>query len=188
MDLKEAFQTALDFEQKGHKIYAQTANKTNNPLVEKTFRYLADQELIHIEEIKEYIKRLNNGDKVELKGDTLEDTKKFFTTTLKEFKEKTELSDDDLKAHETALELEQNSYNFYKQQHNKTDDEVLRNSKKISGTQKIPKEFFRELKKFFKWLMEQENAHYELIQKAYEYIKNPIGFYTEEEKWMAEGG
>ncbi len=168
MQLREAFQTALDFEQKGHKIYQETANKTNNPLVEKTFRYLADQELIHIEEIKGYIKKLNSRNKVKLKGDALEDTKKFFTTTVKEFKEKTKLSDDDLKVHEIALELEQNSYNFYKEQKDNPYD--------------------KEIKKFFKWLMGQENTHYELIQKAYEYIKNPIGFYTEEEKWIADGG
>ena len=164
MDLKQALQTALDFEQKGHKIYEETSNSTKNPIVAKTFRYLADQELIHIEEIKEYIEK----ESIELKGDKLQETKKFFTTTVKEFKEKTQLSDDDLKAHETALELEQNSYNFYKEQHDKSDNE--------------------ELKKFFKWLMDQENNHYELIQKAYNYIKDPIGFYTEEEAWIVDGG
>ncbi len=168
MDIKEALKTALDFEQKGHTIYEETSNNTKNPIVAKTFRYLADQELIHIEEIKEYIEQLNNGNQIELKGNTLEDTKKFFTTTVKEFKEKTELSDDDLKAHETALELEQDSYNFYKEQHNQLSNE--------------------EIKEFFKWLMEQENTHYELIQKAYDFIKNPVGFYTEEEAWMVDGG
>ena len=168
MGLKESFNTALDFEKKGYKIYEEIANKTKNPIVARTFGYLADQELIHIEEIKEYIKRLNNGHKVELRGDTLEDTKTFFTMTVKEFKEKTELSDDDLKAHESGLHLEKESYNFYKKQHDSTDD--------------------KELKKFFKWLMKQENVHYEFIQKSYEYIKNPVGFYTEEEKWMADGG
>lgn len=168
MELKKAFQTALDFEQKGHKIYEEIANKTKNPIVAKTFRYLANQELIHIEEIKEYIEKLNNGHKVGLRGDKLKETQKFFNITIKEFKKKTELSRDDLKAHETALELEQKSYDFYKKQYDRTKD--------------------KELKKFFKWLMEQENTHYELIQKAYEYIKNPIGFYTEEEKWIVDGG
>ena len=168
MDLKQALQTALDFEQKGHTIYEETANKTQNIMIAKTFRYLANQELFHIEEIEEYIKQLNNGHKVKLKGDEPPDTKKFFTMTVNQFKEKTELSDDDLKAHETALELEQKSYNFYKEQYGKTED--------------------NEAKRLFKWLMGQENAHYELIQKAYEYIKNPVGFYTEEEKWMADGG
>jgi rubrerythrin len=167
MDLKKAFQTALDFEQKGHDIYEEISNKTNNPIVSKTFRYLANQELIHIEEIKEYLEKLNNGNKIELKGDTLEDTKKFFTLTTKEFKEKTELSDDDLKAHETALELEQNSYNFYKEQHDNTEDQ--------------------EAKNFFKWIMDQENTHYEFVRKAYDYLKDPVGFYTDEEEWIVEG-
>ena len=55
MDLKQAFQKALDFEQKGLRIYEETAKKTKNPIVSKTFSYLAGQELIHIEEIKEYL-------------------------------------------------------------------------------------------------------------------------------------
>jgi len=163
MDIKEALQTALDFEVKGKKIYEETAVKTKNPIVAKTFNYLAEQELHHVKEIKEY----TENEKIEMKGDKLEDTKKFFSMTVKEFKEKTELSDDDIKAHETALELEQNAYDFYKEQHEKTDNE--------------------ELKKFFKFLMEQENAHYELVQKALEYIKDPAGFYAEEEGWLLEG-
>jgi len=163
MDLKKAFQTALDFEQKGHKVYEETAKKTKNPIVAKTFEYLAKQEVNHIEEIKKYIQQ----QKIELKGDKMEDTQEFFSMTTKKFKEKTELSDDDLKAHETALELEQKSYEFYKEQHDLTKDE--------------------KLKQFFKWIMMQENAHYEFIQKAYDYINDPIGFYSHEEKWVVEG-
>jgi len=109
MGLKEAFQEALDFEQKGRAIYEETSKKTKNPVVAKTFSYLSEQELLHINEIKGYLEKLDDGNKVELKGDTLEDTKRFFNTTVKQFKEKAELSDDDVKAHETALELEQRS-------------------------------------------------------------------------------
>jgi len=163
MELKKALQTALDFEEKGHHIYEEVSNKTENQIVEKTFRYLANQELIHIEVIKEYIKE----EKIELKGDKLKETKKFFSTTIRKFKEKTELSNDDLKAHETALELEQKSYDFYKEQREKTAD--------------------KDLNKFFSFLMEQENNHYGLVQKAYNYIKNPDAFYAEEEKWVVEG-
>ena len=168
MDLREAFQTALEFEQKGHDIYAATAGKTVNPIVKRTFNYLAQQEIYHIKEIKEYVKKLDDGHKVELLGDTAEQTKQFFTMTTQQFKQKTELSNDDIKAHETALELEQSAYDFYKEHHAQTDD--------------------ADLRKFFHFLMKQENAHYEFIQKSYEFIKNPIGFYTEDEKWMADGG
>jgi len=167
MDLKQALKTALDFEQKGHDLYEETSNNTKNPIVAKTFRYLANQELFHIEEIKEHIEQLNNG-KIELKGDTLEKTKEFFTTTVKEFKEKIGLSDSDMNAHETALELEQSAYDFYKKQHSTVES--------------------MELKNFFKWLMDQENAHYELIRKAYDFIKDPAAFFAEEEAWMVDGG
>ena len=163
MELKEALKTALDFEVKGKKIYEAAAAKTKNPIVAKTFSYLAEQELHHVNEIKEYTEK----EKIELKGDRLEDTKKFFSMTVKEFKEKTGLSEDDIEAHETALELEQNAYDFYKEQHDKAGSE--------------------ELKKFFRFLMEQENAHYVLVQKALDYIKDPAGFYTEEEGWLLEG-
>jgi len=163
MELKKALEIALDFEQKGYDVYKRVAGKAKNPIVAKTFKYLAEQELNHIEEIKGYIAE----EEIELKGDKLEGVKKFFSMTVEEFKEKTELSDDDLKAHETALELEQKSYDFYKEQYEQTGKE--------------------ELKRFFKFLMEQENAHYELIQKAHNYIKDPEGFYVDEEKWIFEG-
>ena len=163
IDIKKALQTALNFEEKGHHIYEGISTKTENPIVAKTFRYLANQELIHAEVIKEYMEK----EKIELKGDNLKETKKFFSMTVKEFKERAELSDDDLKAHETALELEKRSYNFYKTQSERTTN--------------------KELKKFFGFLMKQENNHYEFVQKTYEFIKNPVGFYTEEEKWLVEG-
>ncbi len=167
MELKEALETALDFEKKGHKIYEEVSNKTDNRIVSKTFRYLANQELVHIAEINEFIQIIKNGEDIELKGDKLEDTKKFFSMTVNEFKEKTELSSDDIKAHQTALGLEKNAYNFYKEQLAKTKD---------------PK-----AKRFFEWVMNQENAHYQLIQNAYGYIKNPEQFFAEEEKWIVEG-
>ncbi|MBN2422239.1 ferritin family protein [Candidatus Woesearchaeota archaeon] len=166
MDLKNTLKEALAFEQKGHDIYKATAKKTSNSVVKATFNYLAEEELKHKDAIKGYIEK----EKIDISnsGNKKEDTEKFFTTTVNEFKEKTRLSSDDLKAHETALELEKSSYNFYKELHKKSDTQ--------------------ELKKFFKFLMEQENTHYELIQKAYWYVKDPTGFYAEEEQWFIEGG
>ena len=164
MDINEALKTALDNEQKGQDIYKEAANKTKNPIVEKTFRYLADQEAVHIKDIKKYLETKE----IESKEESLEKPQAFFSMTVKEFKDKTELSDDDIKAHETALELEKKAHAFYKEQHDKVSDE--------------------ELRKFLKWLMDQENAHYVLIQKTYDFIKDPVHFYSEEEAWMADGG
>ncbi|MFH2027635.1 MAG: ferritin family protein [Nanoarchaeota archaeon] len=164
MELKEEFQQALDFEEKGQQIYREAAKKSKNPIVMKTFDYLADQEQNHIREIKDYLKK----EKIEFKGEGKKGVQNFFSITVNEFKEKTKLSKDDIKAHETALELERNAYDFYKKLHGNVKD----------GT----------LKKFFSFLMEQENAHYEFVQKTYDFIKNPEAFYSEEEGWMVDGG
>ena len=162
-ELRKALQTALDFEKKGHDIYEERATNTKNPLVAKTFRYLAEQELNHIDEIEEYMEQ----EKIELKGDKKQETEQFFSTSTQEFKEKTELSQDDVRAHETALKLEKDSYEFYKKQFDSTEK--------------------KDLQRFFLFLMEQERAHYELVNKAYEYIKDPEGFFSREEDWFFEG-
>ena len=36
--------------------------------------------------------------------------------------------------------------------------------------------------------MAQEAAHFELIEKAYQYIKDPVNFFAKEEDWMYDGG
>ncbi len=163
MNMQEALHQALDFEEKGFDIYTNAAENTNNPMVRKTFNYLADQEQLHIDEIKKYIER----NEVEIKGDSAKDTKKFFNMTVSQFRKKTELSDDDIEAYEAGLKLEQDSYDFYKKQLAKADSD--------------------KMKKFFEFLMEQERAHYQLIEKAYMFIKNPEGFFAEEEDWFFEG-
>lgn len=164
MNIKQALQTALNFEQKGEKAYYDAATNSSNELVRKTFSYLAKQELNHIKEIQNFIK----SSKVQLKGDKASDTKKFFEMSVKQFKRKIELSKDDLKAYEIALKLEQNAFSFYKKQKEAIDDD--------DG-----------LKKFFSFLMEQENAHYVLIQNIYSFMKDPEHFMVKEEGWMFEG-
>ena len=67
----------------------------------------------------------------------------------------------------TAMELEQKAYDFYKEQRDSTKDE--------------------KLKKMFTFLMEQENKHYELVQKMHEFIENPESVMLDEEAWMFEG-
>ncbi len=166
MDLEEALGKALEFEERGHKLYRGAAEKSENPIVQKTFSYLAEQEKHHINEINGFIE-FNTPD-VELKGDRPEDVKDFFKTTVSEFKEKLELSEDDIKAHEAGLELEKSAYEFYKKQAESAEDE--------------------KTEEFFDFLMTQERAHYDLIEKVYDYIKNPEGWYAGEEGWIEEGG
>ena len=163
MDLKQALHKALSFEQKGQKIYAGIASESKHPMVKKVFSYLADMELEHVQDIKGFM--VNKG--IELKGDEPEETEEFFTTTMKKFKSKAHLSQTDIKAYEAALDLERHSYRFYKEHFDSAEDE--------------------EAKKFFGFMMEQESAHYTLISRSYDFLRDPAHFYMHEEGWIFEG-
>ena len=155
-----AFKTALDFEKKGYEIYTDAAKKAKNKFLSRVFLYLADQEKIHIDSIKECLKE----QKIRLSGDSLEDTKKFFSTTIDEFKDKLELCDTDKELYETALGLEKDSYDYYCEW-----------SKKISTP---------ELSEFLKFLMIQEKIHIDLIQKTCDCLGTPGQISLKMEKWM----
>ncbi|PIN69986.1 hypothetical protein COV93_03360 [Candidatus Woesearchaeota archaeon CG11_big_fil_rev_8_21_14_0_20_43_8] len=165
MDLKKALQIALDFEKKGHDLYKIAAEKSSLPFVKTTFTYLAAQELQHIKDINVYLAE-QPGD-MKLSGDRPVDVKQFFNTTIGQFKDKVTLNQSDTEAYETALALEKDAFNFYKEQLRATDDE--------------------KAKKFFKFLMEQENSHFVLLENSFGFIKDPDHFFAEDEKWFFEG-
>jgi rubrerythrin len=165
MDIQKALQTALDFEKKGKKIYEAAAKKSKNPFVRDVFSYLAGQEENHIKEIAAF-KETHFPGKA-LKGDKKREVKRFFTTTMARFKKKLAFTKADLQAYEAGMDLEKSSYAFYKKELGKAPDEKAKN--------------------FFRFLMEQEAAHYSLIRNAYDYLKDPVNFHREEEGWMFEG-
>ena len=93
--------------------------------------------------------------------------KKLFGVSAKNFDMKAKPSSNDIEAHEIAMDLEEKSFNFYKE---------------ISEDAKDHK-----IKTLFEALMHEEGYHYELIKKGYDFIKDPQGFYSEQEGWLLEG-
>jgi len=162
--LSEALTMALGFEKKGRKLYEEVSASTSNEIVKRTFSYLARQEDFHVQEIRKYM----DGKGIELSGDGQHETRQFFMATIEEYRQKASLSHDDITAHETALELERQSHNFYHQQY------------------LVAKE--PEIKQFFEFLMKQEKAHYELLDKTLQYIRDPVSFFQKSEDSIFEGG
>ena len=77
--------------------------------------------------------------------------------------------DSDLeKAYKAAMGLEKSSYSFYKDLFNRSTDP--------------------QAKKFFEFLMGEENNHYELLSETLEYLNDPKDWYREKERWVVEGG
>lgn len=155
---------AIDFEETGYRLYNDAAEKSSNPMVKRTFSYLALQEKKHMEILKDY------GEKEHDYIHDMDGNKEiaqFFKMTADEFKQRADVTEDDIAAHEAGLALEKSAYDYYSELFEKTEDEAL--------------------KRFCRFLMVQERMHYELLDKAYWYAKDPVGFYAEEEQWFVEG-
>ncbi|MFW6014367.1 MAG: ferritin family protein [Candidatus Nanoarchaeia archaeon] len=164
MELREELQKAIEFEKEGRNVYMEVAKTTFNPLVKKAFEFLAAEEERHIKQIQNYVE---NEKLPEPEGASKEDIKEFFKVTVDEFKEGIEFSADDKSAYEKAMELEKDSYNHYKEQLTKAEDEKLND--------------------FFRFLMEQESSHYLMLEKTLKFVKDPQHFYAEQEDWSFEG-
>ncbi|OGC13185.1 hypothetical protein A3D23_00980 [candidate division WOR-1 bacterium RIFCSPHIGHO2_02_FULL_53_26] len=170
----EAMKIALDMEKKGYKIYMDAANRTVNKLGKSTFEAVAAKEIEHIKAIEGYCQR-PEGDPEAAKmiGAIKHAEKKDYIRRIIEkvgrrLEEKPIKTDADLsEAYKAALDLERESYLFYKG----LADEAA------SPT----------VKAFFKFLMGQENTHYELFQETLEYLDHPGDWFREQERWIVEG-
>lgn len=165
MKFEDAMKKALDFEQKGYDIYTDVSKTSFNPIVKKTFVFLAGEEQKHINDIKAYLEKENTN--LDLKEAKTEDVKEFFNMAVEDYKEGIEFLQSDIEAYGKAMDLEKSAYDYYKQQHAQAQDE--------------------QTKKFLRFLMEQENAHYMLLEKMLRYLKDPSQFHAEEEEWIFEG-
>lgn len=173
-NLIQALRIALDMETQGHDLYVKAAKKTSNKLGKATLEAIGAKELDHIKAIKEFIEN-QGGAKIEMskaiKDINPKGEKDYVKTIMEGLGKKIEENvkpDSDLeKAYEVAMELEQRSFDLYKKLSQEAED--------------------MDAKKFFVFLMGEENTHYELLQETLEYLNKPKDWFEEKERWIVEG-
>jgi len=171
-DLK-ILQAAIKMEEDGRRFYLKSSKTAKNAVAKKLLVSLADQELTHIERIKE----ISDG----LKGDM--DWSDFGRTISKGAKkklalvfrplsasEKKKLKADpsNVKAIEIAMGKETKSYDYYDKQSKET------------GI-RIAKVFYDRLKK-------EEEHHYELLEEAYSLLSDSASWFVKHEGRVMEAG
>lgn len=167
-NMQEALNTALDMEKTGYDIYMKAAQKTTNKLGKTTLEAIAAKELDHIKAIEEFAEK-NIGRAIEsINPKSKSDYIRPIMDKLAKSLDENVTKDSDLeKAYKVALELEKRSYDFYK---------------KLNKESKDP-----QTKKFFEFLMGEENTHYELLTETLEYLNSPKDWYRVSERWIVEG-
>ena len=171
--LVDMVKEAISVEKYGNKLYLDTAKKTSNLLVKKTFLALADDEKKHIKALCAFYRTLSAGTACPVLDALYAKSHKkawgrVFKKPVKQInclrgRDKNKV----LKVYDIAMGLEEEGYRFYA---------------KALGKSKS-----KEEKALFAFLIKEENAHYELLRKSKQYLETPEEFYLKEEKPIVEG-
>jgi len=162
-ELEKVLKESLAIEQRGYKWYSEGAEKIKNSLGRRMLQRLAEDELIHIQRIKDIYESVtkNTLDDVRVDSPHLAMLNEIFDRMKEQLDEAvdemTEVGVDDEEIINVALELESHSRFFYEEAAQKASDKVV--------------------KDFYKRLAKEEKSHYELLQKTNQYLANPSLFF-----------
>ena len=165
---KEIAQIALKTEEDGIKIYRKAAKLSINPLTKATFEYLAHEEENHIKIFKEYIEKEQLIDFKPLpRGNPKNEIKKIFDKKTEiDLNRTINIALNKPEIYETALTIEQKSYDFYKSM-----------IEQVEGEKE---------KKLLTFLCGQENEHFMILQGSKEFLENPGDWFAREaQNWQA---
>ena len=170
-DLK-ILEGAIKMEEDGRKFYLKASTVAKNEVARKLLVSLAEQELIHIEKIRQ----IHDGLKAEKDWDDFgrrisSDAKKklalVFGAVSASQKKNLRADPSNIAAIKIAMKKEANSYDYYDKQSKATDI-------------RIAKVFYDRLKK-------EEEHHYELLEEAYSLLADTESWYVKTEGWVVEG-
>jgi rubrerythrin len=165
-------ESAIKMELDGRKFYLKAAKTAKNAIAKKLLVSLADQELTHIDRIKEISDGLKHEkDWGDFEGAISRQAKKklalvFRHLTKPEIK-KLKADPSNIKAIEISMKKETKSYDYYDKQSKET------------GI-RIAKVFYNSLKR-------EEERHYELLEEALTMLSDSVSWFVKTEGRVMEG-
>ncbi len=172
-EMVDALKAAIEMEEEGRTFYLDSAKKTKNDFGKRVFEALADDETRHIVAIRSYCHSMTQKDKAPRLCAVMPAHKNIKERLVFGKKEMEILKNmpedaDGLKAYEVAMDMENKGYAFYKEQLERSQDP--------------------DVKELYKFLISEEETHFELIDSTYKYLKDPASWFAEDEKPIVEGG
>jgi|YelNatPaOPRAMG01_1025707.scaffolds.fasta_scaffold12976_3 rubrerythrin len=170
-DPNAVLEMAIANEIEGRNILLNGRDSSLTPLGKSTFEFLANEELKHIELIKEFAKTLNGveeWDANKMKSVSFAEAgariKGIFERFASQFESVSQSDNERLETYQVAMDMEKRGYDFYSEAAEKASDE--------------------RSKALFKFLAGEEEKHYTMIQDTYEFLKHPDSILAMEERWM----
>jgi len=171
----EALQLALKMETDGYNFFKDASERIKNTLAKETFKSFADWELEHIEFIKKMYQELKEKGKwisieemSQKKGAATSAIKTIFKKKHEEIDEHVKIDSSDLDAYRLARDIEDKAVVFYREKAESTDNEPA--------------------KQFYRFMIDLESEHYQILDSSYRYFENPSQWHLDEEGPLLDGG
>ncbi len=166
-----ALQIAIQMETDGKEYYLKTSRESNNELGKKLLESLATEEDIHrqkFEEIYNAIRSRKAWPVSDFQPDGGKRLRTIFAKTTEEMGSNIKSLTTELDAVQTAMSMENKTYDFYK-------------SQRGSATYAAERDFYETL-------AAEEREHHLVLLDYYEYLKDPAGWFVSKEHPSLDGG
>jgi rubrerythrin len=166
----EALQTAIQMETDGKEYYLQASQESSNELGKKLLQSLADEEDIHREKFAEIYNTIRDKKAwpaLDFQPDRGKRLRTVFAQALEETGSDVKTLATELDAVQTAMDMENKTYDFYK-------------GRSENATYSVEVGFYQAL-------ATQERIHHQVLLDYYEYLKDPAGWFVKKEHPSLEG-
>jgi rubrerythrin len=167
----KALQTAIQMEIDGKEYYLKASQQSGNELGKKLLKTLAAEEDIHrqkFEEIYRAIRKEKGWPKTDFQPDGGRNLRTIFAQATEQMGPKGKAPSTELDAVKTAMDMENETHDFYKQQGQ-------------AATRAAERDFYNTLAAV-------EKEHHLILLDYYEYLKDPAAWFVEKEHPSLDGG
>ena len=166
-----ALEKSIQMEIDGKEYYLKASEITSNELGKKLLQSLAAEEDIHrkvFEDIFESIRKKRGWPRKEFHVDGGRALRTVFANAIDNMNRDVKAIPEELDAVQTAMAMENKTYDFYRKQSKKADNDAE--------------------KLFYDALASQEEEHHRVLLDYYEFLKNPSVWIVQKERHSFDGG
>ena len=167
----EGLRVAVQMEIDGKEFYLKASRASSNDMGRKLLESLSVEEDLHrqkFEQIYQALQQEKSWPSVEPASDFSQHLKTLFARQAEEIGTTITAPSTELDAVETAMDMENKSYDFYKSR---------------SNTATYPAE-----KDFYEAVAAEETVHHKLLRDYYDYLKDPVQWFNQKEHPLLDGG
>ncbi len=167
----EALQIAIPMEIEGKEYYLKASQESGNELGKKLLQSLATEEDVHrqkFEEIYNTIRSKKFWPTTDFQPDGGKRLRTVFAKVTEEISSNIRALATELDAIQTAMDMENKTYDFYKSQGGNATYDAERD--------------------FYQTLAAEEREHHLVLLDYYEYLKDPAGWFVKKEHPSLDGG